>query len=89
MKVEFKEEKEKKRGEPQFGEVTIRAKDDLTDGSLHFFDGIISRAQAWRVNASMIVLCDCKRMMTRYSICTRPSPLMNSEGFERIPLGWF
>lgn len=49
-----------KREEPQFEETTIRANDHLTDGSLHFFDAIISRNLTWRMNASKILLCDCK-----------------------------
>lgn len=49
-----------KKEEPQFWEATIRANDHLTDGSLHFFDAIISRNLTWRMNAPKIPLCDCK-----------------------------
>lgn len=49
-----------KKEEPQFGKATIRASDHLTDGSLHFFDAIISRNLTWRMNAPKIPLCDCK-----------------------------
>lgn len=52
--------KGEKKEEPQFGEATIRADDHLTDGSLHFFDAIISRDLTWRMNAPKILLCDCK-----------------------------